>query len=328
MRVTLARPQAADTSAIALAMTDPFFSSWLSSFPFPHDRGEKDPAPDPSGVGEFAIRVDGHFAGLVIAAPEVGFWVGSPYRRKGVALRAGTLALSRYFASGAEVAYARTQLSNSAMRATLERLGFKLEGASGTVDPEQDGLLLLHRLEAADFAARRPLIISTPRCVIERVAVPSGGGLSRIVPGLALGGLLDFKAAEQARGMVAHFSGMQGASMLRISSGGRPVGLIEIGPGREPALAIWLSPEIRGRGIGTEVLPAVCTELGDRYALGSIWADVAMENRAARRLFLHSGFVAERPVMVRPLPDTREGTTNTDALRDGLGGMRFRLLLN
>lgn len=341
MRVTLARPSAADTPAISVAMMDQRFSDWLNSFPFPHDRNDG-PAfeADPSAVGEYTIKIDGRFAGLVIAAPEFGVWTGRQYRRQGVALRAATLALSRYFASGAEICYARSLRSNKAMRTILGRLGFTSEASGEGEGVALGGLagigplrgrgtgraqLLLHRLTAGDFAEHQPFRVDTARCTIERAATPQEGQGAREGAGAGFAPLLTFKAAELARGKAAHFPGGEAGILLRISRDGQAIGLIEIGPGREPALALCLAPTMRGRGLAAEVLPAVCAELTARYALGSIWADVALDNRAARRLLEGAGFVAERPVMV-PAPRIDCGA-GAAASGDGApqAGMRYRI---
>lgn len=309
MRVTLGRPVAGDTPAISLAMMEPEVSGWLHSFPFPYDQSRRDDRRSGADSWDYAVRVDGRFAGLVIAAPELGFWIDRRYQGSGIATRAATCALSRLFLTGANTAHARHLPDNCRMRGVLDRLGF-VPDVSIPRDQARPGLGLM-TLSIEDFVRAQPFDISSGRVRITGVCADD------------LPMLYDIASLRDVAPNLTFFRpGMSVAEFARIMRGfaGRPpfwcslhidrriIGAIGLesravmAPGSETVaqdtrnrliLQCFLSPSASGAGIGGEVVQAFVTEIQDRFGAQMIHAEVFENDQPAQRLVTGAGFVPE-----------------------------------
>lgn len=305
MRVTLGRLAAGDTPAISMAMMDPKVSGWMNTFPFPH--GGESPRDDriiTSGPSDYAIRVDGRLAGLVIAAPELGCWIDPRYQGSGVATRGAMLALTRLFMSGSRVAYARFLPDNPQMKAMLDRLGFVPDASidSSALRPDL-GLLTL---SIEDFAIAQPFDIVSPRLRMTGVSPGDLTELYDIASRRDVMQNLTFFAqgmpAEAFAEVLCPFVGVPPFwSTIRLD--GRIIGTIGLEsrtasdldpqPGRNRLLLqIMLEPAAWGLGLGTEAVQAFTKEIHDRFGLNMIEAEIFADDGAALAVAASCGFVA------------------------------------
>jgi RimJ/RimL family protein N-acetyltransferase len=138
--VTLRQLDPADVAAITAACQDQEIVRWTTEIPEgyteEHARGWVASARDgwKQGRAEFAIAVDGRFAGAIglVARQEwlaeIGYWVAADFRGRGVATRAVQL-ISRW---AEDVGFARLQLTmfpgNKGSARVAEKAGFTQEG--------------------------------------------------------------------------------------------------------------------------------------------------------------------------------------------------------
>lgn len=288
MRVTLGRPLAADTPAISVVMMDPDVAGWLRNFPDPRVDHDRTKGPGPS---DYIIRVDDHFAGIVIASPELGCWIDPKYKGTGVATRASTLALSRYYAGGALLAYARPVGTKDRVRHMLDRLGFTDATATNLDSP----LLSLSRQA---FARAQPFQVLTRRTFVQGVKKADLEPLYDIASLRAVSYHLGFFRPGMS---VAEFG-----EVLRpfsatpdfwatIRSEERVIGAIGLGPSSTGGLGltIFLSPLVSGLEFASEVLPAYLEEMHDRFAIPEIEAELFVDDIAAARVLEKAGFRPE-----------------------------------
>ncbi len=290
MRVTLGRPSVADTLAISVAMMDPRISSWLNSFPYDGFKSLDAPL-NSATLGEYAILVEGRFAGLFLAAPELGCWVDRKYRRQGVATRAAVLALSRYFAQGGGFSQARSLPENEAMRFFLKVLGFRESADASRL--EHPPAVILHRLTRDDFAQAQPFALTTARTTVSLIqpkdyALIYDIAMRRdVLNGHSLAAPAMTKAAFTAR-FTPFRASLPVHALIQIQ--GRTVGYIGINDDPLPKVDLLLLPEVWGLGIASEVLPAFCAEIFERYLPTEIYAEVRTDNLAACKVMERSGF--------------------------------------
>lgn len=305
MRVTLGRPVAGDTPAISLAMMEPEVSGWLHSFPFPYDQNRRNDRRSGSGSWDYAVRVDGRFAGLVIAAPELGCWIDRRYQGSGVATRAATFALSRLFLAGADVAHARHLPGNSRMRGVLDRLGF----VPDTTIPDHPGRpdLDLMSLSIEDFARAQPFDITCKRVRITGVCPDDlpmlydiasmrevAPHLTCFAPGMSV--------ADFAR-IMRGFSGLP-PFWCSVRVGEQIIGAIGLESRPAPChvakasrkrlvLHVFLSPSAAGIGLGGEVVQGFINEVQDRFGAQMIHAEIFENDQPSQKLVMGAGFVPE-----------------------------------
>lgn len=300
MRVTLGRSQAGDTLAISVAMMDPQVSAWLGTFPFPYRRDETCLArEDQVAEGTFAIQADGRFAGLVLAAPELGCWVDRKYQGKGIATRAATLALARHFAGGASLAWARCRGDNTTMKPVLARLGFQRILCPSKANLAASGDVELHSLTREDFAAAQPFMLITPRCLIEGVrardleeiyaATRSWSEMTLQCPFHHGIGFAGFAQVVRPYAALPQF-------FCTVRLGARIIGLVGLIQGQ---VSLWLQPEVSGLGFASEIMPAFCAEVFDRFALPMLGGEVVESNTAAIRVLEKAGFRLQGRVEIR-----------------------------
>ncbi|MDF3605535.1 GNAT family N-acetyltransferase [Paracoccus sp. DMF-8] len=303
MRVTLGRPVAGDTPAISLAMMEPEVAGWLHSFPFPYSRTRCDDRFNGAESWDYAVRVDGRFAGLVIAAPELGCWIDRRYQGSGIATRAATCALSRLFLTGANTAHGRFLSDNDRMRGVLHRLGF-VRDASIPQEQLRPGLGLM-TLSIEDFVRAQPFDIASERVRITGVAADD------------LPMLYDIAALRDVAPHLTFFTpGMSVAEFARILRGfcgvppfwcslrvdGQIIGAIGLesregaavgGAANQLILHGFIAPTASGIGLGREALLAFVTEIQDRFGAQMIHAEVFENDQPAQKLVTGAGFVPE-----------------------------------
>lgn len=303
MRVTLGRPVAGDTPAISLAMMEPEVSGWLHSFPFPYGQTRRNDRRSSADSWDYAVRVDGRFAGLVIAAPELGCWIDRRYQGSGVATRAATFALSRLFLTGANVAHARHLPDNLRMRGMLDRLGFVPE----TVKPETPSRpdLGLMSLSIEDFVRAQPFDASSERVQITGVceddlpALYDIASLRNVAPNLTFFAP-GMSVAEFSR-IMRRFSGLPSFwCSLRID--GKIIGAIGLESRKSTAegharnrliLHGFIAPSASGIGLGSEALLAFVNQIQDRFGAQMIHAEVFENDQPSQKLVTGAGFVPE-----------------------------------
>lgn len=302
MRVTLDKPLAADTPAISVVMMDPDVVGWLGNFPDPRVDYDRTQGPAPSS--DYIIRVDDRFAGIVIASPELGCWIDPRYKGTGIATRASTLALSRYYAGGALLAYARPAGAKGRARHMLDRLGFTDATATNVDSP----LLSLSRQA---FARAQPFQVLTRRTLIQGIRPADLEPLYDIASLRAVSNQLGFfrpgMTLNEFGEILRPFSATPDF-WATIRSEERVIGAIGLGPsttgGR--SLNIFLSPLVSGLEFASEVLPAYLEEMQDRFAMTEIEAELFSDDAAAARVLEKAGFrLQEEFVMISPIRSDR-----------------------
>lgn len=307
MHVTLGPPTAEDTLAISVAMMDPQVSGWLHRFPYPYDGAAKgqDGAIN-SVTNNWAVRVDGQFAGMVLATPELGCWVHPRFQGSGIATRAAILALSRLFAAGAQQAHARYLPENYAMKAILDRLGFRpdtISDVSSSLTRPDMGLL---RLTRADFAKAQPFQVQTERLRISPIRradwnfvydIAARRGVAPDLPNFRPG-----MSVEEFHGSLPPFTGVP-PFWCKIRLQGRIIGAVGLdlrtltgaapGSGKALLLGGFLDSTVRGLGIASEALGAFLQELCDRYAVDAVHAEIFADAEPVGNLLKKAGFVLE-----------------------------------
>lgn len=292
---------------MADALAQPDTARWLSALPSPYGLAEAQDFIAHAGPHEYAIRVDGAFAGTVRGGDELGYWVMPEFRRNGVARRAAVLALSRSFAEGRDRVTAMVEPQNEASLVLLQQLGFR-DPQPGVIifqatGRERAGLRLT--LSRDDFAACHGVAIDTGRLLIDRAepadlpalyAIATRPEVARMLfifsPGMAMD---DFAAIFPPEGLVPPFR-------LAIRHQGRVIGSIGVGklgqPGGAP-IYYFMSPDSWGHGFGNEVLTAFLDEIDDRFGQPLLQAGVFDDNPASARMLERAGFEVTEATPIR-----------------------------
>lgn len=302
-RITLTRPTRADIPAITAAMQLPEAVQWLSGVPQPYGLADAEAfVTCIATADEHAIRVDGHFAGMVRGGPDLGYWLTPDFHGRGIATRAAVLALSRRFAAGQGVIGAQVMDGNGPSQAVLARLGFRPVGAiqmhSPTMGPVPG---MRHHLTVTDLAECQPLRLTTERCEIAPVAPADLPDLKVIAT-----------RPEVARMMLGYYPGMSAEAFAKLNpawtglpplhcvirQGGRIIGMVGVGPinrgdDTDNMLPVfyYLAPEMAGRGIASEVVPAFCDLILQRFGPAGLKAGAFDDNPASARVLCKAGFV-------------------------------------
>ncbi|TRW95793.1 GNAT family N-acetyltransferase [Paracoccus sp. M683] len=304
--VTLDRFRPDDAPPMVKALTDPAIVRWLPELPQPYGLTEARHFMANAGADEYAIRVDGVFAGTVRGGDHLGYWVMSDFRRQGVARRAAVLALSRAFADGCQQVRARVQPTNVASFALLTQLGFGDEQPT-QIPTRADGRSLPGiglTLTREDFALHHGISIDTGRLLIDRVQpadLPALHGIATrpevarmlfiFSPGMPM---RDFAQIFPSESLVPPMR-------LAIRHEGRIIGSIGIGKLGQPdgaPIYYFMSPDSWGRGLGQEALAAFLAEVDARFDPPLLQAGVFDDNPASARMLQRAGFAVTQDTML------------------------------
>lgn len=308
MRITLGRLQAADTLAVSVAMMDPRVSGWLHTFPYPYTQLQREEGDTPPVTADWAVRADGRFVGIVLASPELGCWIDPKFQGVGIATRASVLALTRLFSGRAQYSYARYLPENQAMKAMLDRLGFRPDTSipSSVTRPDL-GLLRLCR---EDFYLAQPLVVQGRRIRLSPIrrsdqpvlyeiarSPEISGNLPDSCSGMSVG---DFSAAMSS-------SADQPSLWSKICIEARIIGAIglerrQMGNEQQMFLQGFLSPAIRDEGIGTEAIETFTRELQDRFGLACVNAECFADDSATLKMLEGAGFVRDAESIQLTMP--------------------------
>ncbi|MDO5705483.1 MAG: GNAT family N-acetyltransferase [Paracoccus sp. (in: a-proteobacteria)] len=300
-RVSLDRVRPTDAAAITNALRDWHVARWLSSVPWPYGLDDAGDFIRSARASEWAIRVDGQMAGIVRAGRDFGIWMAQPWQRRGLALRASVLALSRVFAQGAAQVSASHFEGNHRSVVLLARLGFRDAGPK-QIPSRAEGMRLPGRrlvLTRATFGARHGVRLETPRLTIDGMRAADLPDLRRIATAPTVAPmLLRFHGDMTDADMAALFpdESLVPPFRLVLRQGDRVCGSIGIGAGDLPPIWYFLHPDLSGGGLGTEMLRAFVDEVHLRYGLRGIEAEVFADNPASRRILEKSGFVVTHTV--------------------------------
>ena len=299
MRVRLGPLTPAHVPAITAAMQDPATVRWLSRIPQPY--AEADARAFVAETREdLAILVDGVFAGVIRPSDELGYWLAPAFRGRGIGLRAAELGLSRHFDRGGGPVRAIWRNGNVPSARMLARLGFTGEApvdlpivSEGRSVP---GFAATLTREA--FVAARPLRVETGRMVIDSTTADDMAALHAIVTQPKVARMLfvfypgmpraDFDALHQPYAAARPFR------LAIRDHAGRAVGSIGVGEGEAPPIYYYLAPAVAGQGIASEVVPAFCAEVVDRFGLARLTAGVFDDNPASVRVLERAGFLRQR----------------------------------
>lgn len=300
-RVTIDRLRPADAGQITQALRDWQVVRWLSVVPWPYGSQDAEDFIARAAPDEFAIRVDGEFAGTVRAGRDFGIWVAQPFQRQGIALRASILALSRAFVIGGDVVASCHLVGNHRSAALLARLGFRDIGSCNFPSRAEGRVLPGRRLQLnrADFAARHGIAIVTRRLRIDAVRPNDLADLYRIatLPEVARM-LVRFYEGMPMNEFVAHFprESLLPPFRLTVRQEETVAGSIGISAGDRPSVFYFLDPALRGRGLGSEMVMAFVPEVIARYGHASLRADVFTDNPQSRKILERAGFALAQDI--------------------------------
>ncbi|MBC9245499.1 GNAT family N-acetyltransferase [Paracoccus sp. 11-3] len=294
-RVLLDRPRSFDVQAITAAMSDWQVAQWLSAPPWPYlEQHARDYVAGVSDA-EYAIRVDGMFAGTVRANGSFGIWVAPKYQGQDIACRASVLALTRKFRAGTSICHARYMIGNKRSAALLSSLGFQPVGQS-RIRAEARGTevdIVSMELTRTDFARLHGIRLTTPRLVIDAYQRADLPDLYRIVtlpqvaqmllrfyPGMPLAEAENILATDALLPPIRLVARHQG----------KVVGSIGISDGQPPAIFYFLDPAAAGQGLAQEMAQAFMQEIKARFDPQEMVADVFAENIASQKILERIGF--------------------------------------
>lgn len=295
-RVRLARLCPDDADAITAAMQIRDVWRWLSAVPQPYNREDALQFIAGAGDAEYAIRVDGEFAGVLRIEGSLGIWLDPRLQGQGIALRAAVLGLSRFFQNpdnqtiGADV-----HIGNHASAGLLERLGFL---PTGEVSIWSNGLgrevpATAQHLDRTRFAARHSIDIATKRMRINGFQPTDLPNLHRIVTNPAVARMLMVFSSDMTPEETAGFfatGSLTPPLRLVLRYKGRVIGAI--GANLRDGLAVnyFLDPSMQKQGLGQEAVTAFVSELTNRFAPPKLTATVFEDNLTSTRILEKVGF--------------------------------------
>lgn len=295
MRVALSRPRPDDAPAIAAALSDWAVTRWLSTPPWPYGLSDAQGFLAHGAARDHAIRVGGRLAGMVRAEDSFGIWIAPELQGRGIGRRAALLALSRRHLAGQGDLHTHCLLGNDRSARLLDWLGFRVMGRRSLASRplgravEAD----LWRLDAAEFARRHTLRVTTPRLRIDAVTPADLPALHRIVTCPSVARMLLRFAPDMPPEEAAPIL-LEGALVpplrLAVRHEGVAVGLVGLSGGEPPMLNYALDPALSGRGLGREMVAAVLEELVARFDPPRIGAVVFQDNLPSCRVLEGLGF--------------------------------------
>ncbi|TJZ92935.1 GNAT family N-acetyltransferase [Paracoccus gahaiensis] len=293
--IVLSRPWPEDAEAIAAALSDWETMRWLSTPPWPYGLADAQEFIAQASLDEYAIRLGDRLAGTVLAGRAFGLWIAPDLQGQGIGRRAGVLALSRLFLSGAEGIQSHVLLGNDRSARLLEGLGFVPQGQTTIRSRPLDGPVeatVLH-LDRAGFEARHAIALTTPRLAITAITPADLPALHAIVTQPQVARMMlrvrpDMRLDEVAA--LLENGGLLPPLRLAVRHEGRVIGAVGLGAGSPPRLHYFLDPQLAGQGFGQEMVAAVFHELVARFAPPEIVADVFLDNPASRKILKNLGF--------------------------------------
>ena len=188
--VALTRPWPEDADDIAAALADWDVVRWLTTLPWPYGTADARDFIAAAGLDEHAIRQDGRLVGMVQAGRVFGIWIAPDRQGQGIGRRAGVLALSRLFLSGATEVHAHCLIGNDRSARLLAWLGFRPCGRtvlrSRPLRAEVPAEML--HLDRDTFQQRHAIALTTPRLRIDAVNPDDLPALEQAVRAHAAGG--------------------------------------------------------------------------------------------------------------------------------------------
>ncbi|WP_405404926.1 GNAT family N-acetyltransferase [Paracoccus sp. Ld10] len=293
--VALTRPWPEDADDIAAALADWNVVRWLTTLPWPYGADDARDFVAVAGLDEHAIRQDGRLVGMVQAGRVFGIWVAPDRQGQGIGRRAGVLALSRLFLSGATEINAHCLVGNDRSARLLDWLGFRACGRTVLQsrplrDEVQADLLVLDR---DTFQRRHSIALMTPRLRIDAVTPEDLPDLHRIVtlPDVARM-LLRYDPAMSLDDVQPLL--LQGALVpplrLAVRYQGQVIGIVGLSEGPPPRLNYFLDPTHAGKGLGQEMVAAVFNEVVARLDPSEVLAGAFVDNDASRKILKNLGF--------------------------------------
>lgn len=151
-RLTLNQPSSADVDAIAEFCSDPVFERFMTT-PWPYERHHAESFVDefvPRGWASdtewtWAIREEsgGRLCGMIgirLGNGMLGFWLGAPYRGRGIMSEAANAVIDAVFArSRLDRILWECVLGNEASLGVARRLGFRFTGQALGMVPSRTG---------------------------------------------------------------------------------------------------------------------------------------------------------------------------------------------
>lgn len=293
--VALTRPWPEDAEDIAVALADWEVVRWLTTLPWPYGVADARDFVAAAGLDDHAVRQEGRLVGMVQAGRVFGIWIAPDRQGRGIGRRAGVLALTRLFLSGATEVQAHCLVGNHRSARLLDWLGFRADGrVTLTSRPlaravQADRLIL----DRAGFEARHAIALTTPRLRIDPVTEADLPALHRVAtrPDVARM-LLRYHPAmspQEARPLLLQ-SALVPPLRLAVRRGGAVIGSVGLLEGAPPRLTYFLDPDHAGQGLGQEMVGAVFAEIVARLAPTEIAADAFLDNPASRKILKNLGF--------------------------------------
>ncbi|MFD1880968.1 GNAT family N-acetyltransferase, partial [Paracoccus pacificus] len=259
-----------------------------------------------AGRWDYVIRAGGRLVGSVsTTGAELGYWLAAPERGRGLATGAARLAVMRWFAAGYSTLTARYEIGNDGSAALLHRLGFRDAGSEQRPSAARGKLVAraIQTLTPRDFAAANPFRIATARTIMDPLLPGDAEALAAIVSLPEVARMLFLFDSgfgpDRARDFIRDWS-WQGAPPFRLAirTGGRMIGSIGIGAPPENEIYYFLAPEVGGRGLASEIVPAFCEAVTARFDLRHLTAEVFDDNPASIRVLERAGFRRTGPEML------------------------------
>lgn len=179
------------------------------------------------------------------------------------------------------------------------------------------------RLTPDDWDQYGPWTLRSARCLITPMSTADAPALRAIVTRPEVGRMLFIFPADLTDAGAAEIiaqSRWQGRRPVRLAirRDGRFIGSIGIGAGEEPSIFYFLTPEMAGQGLASEVVSAFAQAALARFQLAALRADVFADNPASARVLEKAGFRRDGPVTLTsaqrnaPAPGWRYRLTSSD----------------
>lgn len=277
-------------------MQDADTVQWLSSVPWPYYRRDADEfVARLAGKEDFAVEVDGNFAGVIRTGDETGYWLMAKYRGRGIMRRAAQAAIITHFLKSDDGLGATYIEGNEPSKRTLHGLGF-CDLGSRSITRRYDGATLPGRylsLTREQFVSA--LAITTSYGCLRPLSPADLPEIHHIVTRPDVARMLKRFSPQQSLQDIKAIPGpemnpLQRPMRLGIHHRGACIGSIGLGHGSVPEIFYFLVPEMTGQGIASETVPEFCETVQDWFDLNKLSANVFCDNPASRRVLEKAGF--------------------------------------